>query len=89
MRTKDREIGRLEDYNKMRNLGLISSARMLEQDTKSFLAYFTDMKQKTNEASQDLENKKKLRNELTATSRMKNDDIQNLKTTINKNIENL
>jgi chromosome segregation ATPase len=89
LRTKDMEIGRLEDYNKMRNLGLISSARMLEYDTKSFLEYFTQMKTKTTQASQDLEAKKKHRNELTANSRIKNDEIQNLKTTINKNIENL
>jgi hypothetical protein len=66
LRTKDKEIGRLEDYSKMRNIGLISSARMLEQDTKSFLEFFTQVKQETSQASQDLENKKKLRNELTA-----------------------
>jgi vacuolar-type H+-ATPase catalytic subunit A/Vma1 len=33
--------------------------------------------------------KKKERNELTAESRLKNDEIQNLKTKINKNIETL
>lgn len=33
--------------------------------------------------------KKKERNELTAESRFKNDEIQNLKTKINKNIETL
>lgn len=47
------------------------------------------MKMKTNMASADLENKKKRRNELTAESRLKNDEVQNLKTTMNKNIENL
>lgn len=37
----------------------------------------------------ELERKKKERNELTAESRLKNDEIQNLKTKISKNIETL
>jgi len=69
LRTKDKEIGRLEDYNKMRNIGLISSSRMLEYDTKSFLEFFTQVKMETKNANDDLEEKKKKRNELTTEAR--------------------
>lgn len=70
---KDVEISKLQDHSNMRRLGLISSQQMLEQDTKSFLEYFNEVKKSTNEASVELERKKKERNEMTAESRQKND----------------
>lgn len=66
---KDVEISKLQDHSNMRRLGLISSQQMLEQDTKSFLEYFNEVKKNTNEASVELERKKKERNEMTAESR--------------------
>lgn len=89
LRTKDKEIGRLEDYNKMRNIGLISSSRMLEYDTKSFLEFFTQVKMDTKNANDDLERKKKERNDLTTDARKQSDQIQKLRTEINKDMETL
>jgi hypothetical protein len=86
---KDKEINKLQEHSEMRRVGLISSQQMLEQDTKSFLEFFTKVKQETNEATVELERKKKERNEMTAESRQKNDAIQTLKTQINKNNETL
>lgn len=65
LRTKDKEIERLEAYNEMRVVGLLSSQKMLETDTRSFLEYFTNVKKQTAEANADLEKKKKERNDLT------------------------
>jgi hypothetical protein len=87
LRTKDKEIERLAAYNEMRVVGLMSSQKMLETDTRSFLDFFTDIKKKTSDANADLEKKKKERNDLTLDSRNKNEEIQSIKTTINKNME--
>lgn len=89
LRTKDKEIERLAAYNEMRVVGLMSSQKMLETDTRSFLDFFTDIRKKTSEALADLEKKKKERNDLTLDSRNKNEEIQSVKTTINKNMEQL
>ena len=75
LRTKDKEIERLAAYNEMRVVGLMSSQKMLETDTRSFLDFFTDIKNKTSEENADLEKKKKESNYLTMYSRNKNEEI--------------
>ena len=62
---KDKEIERLANHNEMRNIGLLSSQKMLETDTRSFLEFFTNIKKATSDASQALEELKKKKNDLT------------------------
>lgn len=73
LETKDGEIGRLANVNEMRQIGLLCSEEMLEADTKSFLQFFSKIKQETTKANQDLEDFKKQRTELTAKLRGMND----------------
>ena len=73
LETKDREIERLANVNEMRQIGLLCSEEMLEADTRSFLQFFSKIKQGTTKANQDLEEFKKRRNDATVTLRGFND----------------
>ena len=84
---KDKEIERLANHNEMRNIGLLSSQKMLETDTRSFLEFFTRIKAETTEASQHLENLKKKKNDLTQQQRLLNDECSTIRSKINKDLE--
>ena len=73
LETKDREIERLANVNEMRQIGLLCSEEMLEADTRSFLQFFSKIKQETTKANQDLEELKKKRNDKTLELRGYND----------------
>ena len=51
LETKDREIERLANVNEMRQIGLLCSEEMLEADTRSFLQFFSKIKQETTKAN--------------------------------------
>ena len=87
--TKYDEIERLASHNEMRQMGLLCSEKMLESDTKSFLEYFANIKKQTNQASQDLDNLKKLRNGAVAEHKVISDECGTETSKINKNIEAL
>ncbi len=55
LETKQREIQRLEDHAFMREDGLNCSEKMLAQDTNSFIAFFNDIKEKTQQANKEYE----------------------------------
>lgn len=55
LETKNSEIKRLEEHAKLREDGLHCSEAMLENDTKSFLRFFNEIKENTQEASKRLD----------------------------------
>ena len=89
LETKDREIERLANVNEMRQIGLLCSEEMLEADTRSFLQFFSKIKQETTKANQDLEEFKKTRTEATVLLRGLNDKCSAIQSQINKDCETL
>ena len=89
LETKDREIERLANVNEMRQIGLLCSEEMLEADTRSFLQFFSKIKQETTKANQELEEYKKQRNDATVTLRGYNDRCSAIQSQINKDLETL
>ena len=89
LETKDKEIERLANVNEMRQIGLLCSEEMLEADTRSFLQFFSKIKQETTKANQDLEEFKKRRNDATVTLRGLNDRCSAIQSQINKDCETL
>jgi len=73
--TKRDEIERLTEHATMRGDGLTCSENMLETDTKAFLKFFNEIKKKTQDASKDLDNVRKLKNEKTNELRIVTDNI--------------
>ena len=65
LETKRDEIERLTEHATMREDGLTCSENMLETDTKAFLKFFNDIKNKTQEASKKLDEKRKQKNKRT------------------------
>ena len=65
LETKRDEIERLTEHATMREDGLTCSENMLETDTKSFLKFFNEIKEKTNLASKKLDQVRKEKNEKT------------------------
>jgi hypothetical protein len=87
LETKQIEIRRLEDHAFMREDGLNCSEKMLSSDTTSFVAFFNDVKEKTQAASRELEDLKKVKNKKQIEFRVMNDDYTILASSINKNVE--
>jgi hypothetical protein len=87
LETKQKEIKRLEDHAFMREDGLNCSEKMLSSDTTSFVAFFNDIKEKTQAASRELEDLKKKKNQKQVEFRQINDEYAILVSSINKNIE--
>lgn len=85
--TKQQEIKRLDELTKLKEDGLHCAESMLESDTKSFLKFFNEIKDKTQKASKELDEARKKKNEKTKELRIKTDEIQGLVSNINKNIE--
>ena len=65
LETKRNEIERLTEHATMREDGLTCSENMLETDTKAFLKFFNEIKQKTRDASDKLDKIRKLKNDKT------------------------
>lgn len=73
----------------MREDGLTCSENMLETDTKAFLKFFNTIKQETQEASTELDDQRRNKNEKTGELRHISEQIQILVSQISKNIESL
>lgn len=73
----------------MREDGLTCSENMLETDTKAFLKFFNTIKQETQEASTELDDQRRNKNEKTGELRSISEQIQILVSQISKNIESL
>ena len=65
LETKRDEIERLNEHSALREDGLICSENMLETDTKSFLKFFNEIKDKTQKASKTLDDTRRVKNEKT------------------------
>ena len=65
LETKRDEIERLTEHATMREDGLTCSETMLETDTKAFLKFFNEIKDRTQEASKKLDMARKYKNERT------------------------
>ena len=89
LETKQEEIERLAERATMREDGLTCSEVMLTTDTKAFLKFFTDIKVKTQNASKELDEARKKKNEKNNEFRSINESIQILMSNIMKNIESL
>lgn len=87
LETKNNEIKRLEEHAKLREDGLHCSELMLESDTKSFLKFFNEIKENTQDAQKRLDSKKREKNDKTNKLREISDKIQGLVSTINKHVE--
>lgn len=87
LETKQNEIKRLEDHAFMREDGLNCSEKMLSSDTTSFVAFFNEVKEKTQAASRELEDLKKKKNHKQIEFRQMNDEYAILASSINKNVE--
>lgn len=73
----------------MRDDGLTCSNNMLESDTKSFLKFFNDIKEKTQKATKELDDTRRQKNERNNELRRINEEIQVFASNIMKNIESL
>lgn len=89
LRIKNSKIEELMTENEMKQIGLICSEQMLQEDTRSFLDYFAQIKETTAKASQELEKLKKERNDKTMHLRVINDDCSTINSKMNKNLETL
>jgi len=65
LETKRDEIERLTEHAQLREDGLTCSETMLETDTKAFLKFFNEIKDKTQKASKRLDEERKNKNEKT------------------------
>lgn len=89
LETKQDEIERLAERATMRDDGLTCSNNMLESDTKSFLKFFNDIKEKTQKATKELDDTRRQKNERNNELRRINEEIQVFASNIMKNIESL
>ena len=87
LETKRDEIERLNEHASLREDGLICSENMLESDTKSFLKFFSEIKDKTNKASKELEDKRRKKQDSSNKLREVTEKIQVLTSNISKNVE--
>ena len=87
LETKQEEIERLAEHATMRDDGLTCSENMLETDTKAFLVFFNELKEKTQDASKLLDVKKRSKNEKNGELRKLMDEISIVSSGITKNIE--
>lgn len=87
--TKQKEIQKLEEHTNMRKEGLACSEKMLAQDTSSFIQFFNSIKEETQKAAKQLEDKKKQKNNRVNELRKLSDNNQMLISQINKNLDNL
>ena len=69
--------------------GLTCSENMLETDTKAFLVFFRELKDKTTEAQKELDQKRRLKNEKNNELRSIAEEINLLTSNITKNVEAL
>ena len=73
----------------MREDGLNCSERMLEADTKNFIAFFNEIKEETTKAAKEVDDLKKQKNAKTAKFREIQEEYNALVSSINKNVESL
>lgn len=59
--TKDKEIAKLMQHKNMRQMGLRCSEQLLQNDTQSFIDFFTKIKKKARVAADELEKLKQQR----------------------------
>ena len=85
--TKQQEIKRLDELTKLKDDGLHCAETMLETDTHNFLLFFNKIKDKTQQASTELDARKKEKNEKQKELRHMEETITGLVSNINKNLE--
>lgn len=69
--------------------GLTCSENMLETDTKAFLVFFNELKEKTQDAQKELDKRRRQKNEKTNEQRAIVEEIAILVSNITKNVESL
>lgn len=89
LRIKNSKIEELMTTNEMKQIGLICSEQMLQEDTRSFLEFFADIKDQTAKASAELEKLKKDRNDKALRLRQIQDECSAIQSKINKDLETL
>jgi len=87
LETKKEEIERLNEHATLREDGLVCSENMLETDTKSFLKFFNEIKDKTQKASKTLDDTRRVKNVKTNELRTVTEAIQIMVSNISKNVE--
>ncbi len=87
LETKQEEIERLAEHATMHEDGLTCSENMLETDTKAFLVFFNELKEKTQEAQKELDKRRRQKNEKTNEQRVINEEIAIQISNITKNVE--
>ena len=89
LETKQEEIERLAEHATMREDGLTCSENMLETDTKAFLKFFNDIRDKTTAAQNQLDQTRRKKNEKTNELRRTTESISVVVSNITKHIEML
>jgi predicted translin family RNA/ssDNA-binding protein len=87
--TKQREIEKLEEYAFMRDDGLNCSEKMLDQDTRAFIEFFKENKERSTKAIKDAETETKKKQDRTTNLKKIYDEYAVLVSTINKDLESL
>jgi serine/threonine-protein kinase RIO1 len=59
--TKDKEISKLMEHKNMRQMGLRCSEQLLQNDTQTFIDFFSRIKKKARDANDVLERYRKTR----------------------------
>lgn len=86
---KQKEIGKLEEYGKLRREGLAFSEEVLNQDTKAFIDFFKENRDKSSLAIKEAENMGKRKAMKGEKLKEINDEFSIVVSNINKNIERL
>ena len=86
---KQKEIGKLEEYGKLRREGLAFSEEVLNQDTKAFIDFFKENRDKSSLAIKEAENMGKVKSMKGEKLKEINDEFSIVVSNINKNVERL
>ena len=87
LRIKNSKIEDLMTENEMKQIGLICSEQMLQEDTRSFLDFFAEIKETTAKASQELERLKKERNDASTRLRQISEECSTINSKMNQNMD--
>lgn len=87
--TKDKEIAKLMQHKNMRQMGLRCSEQLLQNDTQSFIDFFTKIKKKARVANDELDTLKVKRTTEVNWLRQLSEKCSTKQTQINKMLEKL
>ena len=86
---KQKEIGKLEEYGKLRREGLAFSEEVLNHDTKAFIDFFKEKRDESSLAIKDAEFLSKCKALKGEELKEINDEYSMVVSNINKNVERL